>query len=340
MNVTDLVKNEISQHIGVTRPTNKGWLKRNCMMCHTRGHSMDKRGRFGIIFNHTGIIAVHCFNCGFSASFKPGTTMSNNFKLFLREIGMPDADIEKIDVQNKITFPVQSWNRVETSIELSSELEVRWPSASLPAEARTLEQLKKQGCKDNYFLDVFNYAKRRGISNLDDFYWSPETDLLINRRLLLPFTYDDHVVGYTGRYIYSDNNKVMKHYHCMPDNFIYNFDRISNYRYVILCEGVLDAYFINGVAIMGPNVNAHRANLLNDSGKNIIVCPDHDKSGKLLIEDALKYGWAVSYPDWGDDVKDVADAVLLYGRSVVLLSILQSVCHTETGINRLIKTHY
>jgi hypothetical protein len=41
-----------------------------------------------------------------------------------------------------------------------------------------------------------------------------------------------------------------------------------------------------------------------------------------MIKSALANGWSVSLPPWGDDVKDVADAVKKYGRLYTLSTIL------------------
>jgi len=54
------------------------------------------------------------------------------------------------------------------------------------------------------------------------------------------------------------------------------------------------------------------------------VVPDQDAAGIALIERALDLGWAVSIPDWGNDVKDVNDAVKKYGRLATLLTIMQA----------------
>jgi len=38
----------------------------------------------------------------------------------------------------------------------------------------------------------------------------------------------------------------------------------------------------------------------------------------------LELGYSVSLPNWHDDVKDVNDAVIKYGKLATMLSILQS----------------
>ena len=54
------------------------------------------------------------------------------------------------------------------------------------------------------------------------------------------------------------------------------------------------------------------------------MVPDQDKTGIELVDRAVELGWAVSIPDWPDQVKDVNDAVKLWGKLPTLLTILQS----------------
>ena len=49
-------------------------------------------------------------------------------------------------------------------------------------------------------------------------------------------------------------------------------------------------------------------------------------------EEALNYGFQVSLPDWEDNVKDVNDAVIKYGKLPALLSILQSATNNKIKI--------
>jgi hypothetical protein len=56
--------------------------------------------------------------------------------------------------------------------------------------------------------------------------------------------------------------------------------------------------------------------------KEVIVVPDRDRPGSKLLKFAIDNGWGASLPPWGDDVKDVADAVKKYGRIYTLFTIL------------------
>ena len=65
--------------------------------------------------------------------------------------------------------------------------------------------------------------------------------------------------------------------------------------------------------------------------------PDKDKAGQRLIDDALEYGWAVSFPEWENDTKDVNDAVVRYGKLFTLKSIIDAKQTSSLKINLLRK---
>ena len=67
-----------------------------------------------------------------------------------------------------------------------------------------------------------------------------------------------------------------------------------------------------------------QAQLIRRLGKEITVVPDQDLSGMELVDRAVELGWAVSMPPWPDDVKDVNDSVMRYGRLATLLTIFEN----------------
>ena len=64
---------------------------------------------------------------------------------------------------------------------------------------------------------------------------------------------------------------------------------------------------------------------------------DFDKSGMDTVNVAVRCGWAVSFPEWEDDIKDASDAVMRYGRLFTVKSVLQSIETNATKIKILAK---
>jgi DNA primase len=106
---------------------------------------------------------------------------------------------------------------------------------------------------------------------------------------------------------------------------VFNVDSVKDsWTQVIVTEGIFDALSIGGVAVMHNDINDAQARLIRNLGREITVVPDQDRTGLDLIDRALELGWAVSTPDWGNDCKDVNDAVIKHGRLAVLITIMQS----------------
>ena len=95
-----------------------------------------------------------------------------------------------------------------------------------------------------------------------------------------------------------------------------------SWNYVLVMEGVFDALSINGLAVLHAEINDAQVRLIRSLGQEVIVVPDQDAAGMKLVDRAVELGWSVSMPNWGDDVKDVNDAVIKYGRLATLITIL------------------
>jgi hypothetical protein len=56
----------------------------------------------------------------------------------------------------------------------------------------------------------------------------------------------------------------------------------------------------------------------------VIVIPDQDKAGTMLIDQAKALGWSIAFPTWDDTVKDCADAVKKYGKLFVVVDAIKT----------------
>jgi len=87
---------------------------------------------------------------------------------------------------------------------------------------------------------------------------------------------------------------------------------------------VFDALSISGLAVLHADINEAQARLIRSLARDVIVVPDQDEAGMRLVDRAIELGWAVSMPDWPDDIKDVNDAVIRWGRLATLITIMQA----------------
>ena len=107
---------------------------------------------------------------------------------------------------------------------------------------------------------------------------------------------------------------------------------------VVVTEGQFDALQMGGVALAGNTPNNIQCKIIEDLDKQIVLLPDFDKSGMDTVNVAVKHGWAVSFPEWEDDIKDASDAVVRYGRLFTVKSVLESVETNATKIKILAKS--
>ena len=336
----DVLREAALGNLGPMKYAPNNWMKRNCMLCNTQGQSQDTRSRFGIQCTGDSII-VHCFNCSFKASYVEGQPLSKKFKFFLKQINVNDSLIKEVEfeifkIRNSIQF-IREGDETKTQEYKDSKLRTlfdKWNQTILPEKSRTLAKHIASGEDDPKLIQVVDYLFSRRIYDLDAFYWTPISSYNLNERLIIPYTYKGKIVGFTGRLSYNTDSKIIPKYHQqLPKDFVYNLDNQEAWarKYVIVNEGVLDAWVTDGVSTLGV-VNQAQIDIINRLQKEVIVCPDRDKSGWHLVKAAIDNDWKVSFPNWAPGIKDAAKASETYGRLLTLHSIISSAVHGSDNI--------
>lgn len=327
--ITDLLQDAILSNIGPLKKAPKNWQKCNCRVCHTRGHSQDTRGRFGLQINPQSIL-LNCFNCGFSAAYSEGDDLSLSFKLFLSHLDVDAKFIKQIEfeifkLKNQINS-VREGDELESTESKIKNLLNKWKPKDLPDDSLSITRWLEHGLEDPQFMKVVDYALSRKFYDLDKFYWSPSKSSNMNQRLIIPYYYKSTIVGFTSRLCYTLADKsIPKYYQQCPQDFVYNLDNQQDWsrKYLLVTEGVLDAYCIDGVSILGE-IGQEKVDIINRLHKEVIVCPDRDKKGGDLVNTAIENGWSVSFPKWDNDIKDAAAASVKYGKLLTTHSIITS----------------
>lgn len=340
VSMLEVLKDAILSNIGALKSAPNGWFKQNCRLCHTRGHGRDTRHRFGIQFNtSTKSIILHCFNCGYKAAYTDGKGLSQPFKTFLKIIDIDELFIKKFELEifkqkNNIQIVREGDDeKLEQSI-IFQPLTSKWKTAHLPNDSMSITDWLSGGLTDTNFMRVVDYAINRRIFNLDNFYWTPTKENNLNQRLIIPYYHKNRMVGFTSRLCYdTDNKNIPKYFQHIPTDFVYNLDNQQNWlrKYVIVNEGVLDAWFTDGVSTLGE-ITQGKIDLINGLQKEVIVCPDKDKKGYDLVKAAIDNNWAVSFPKWDLLIKDASEATEKYGKLLTTQSIITSAIRDEVNI--------
>jgi hypothetical protein len=287
------------------KQTTSGWISFNAPCCEHRGESHDRRQRGGIKPSTDGSWSYHCFNCGFTASFVVGRTLTFKARKLLSWMNVPQEEIERINLESLRQRNIEGIlsERQELVNKLHS---IEFEDRDLPADTQPLNETAQQYLQDRCmpadYPFLYKTMPRPGI--------------------VIPFTYDGQVVGHTNRFL---DDRTPKYIQDAQPGYVFGTDiQQANWSSVLVMEGVFDALSINGVAVLHADVNDAQARLIRSLGRDVVVVPDQDEPGMRLVDRAVELGWAVSMPEWPADVKDVNDAVIRWGRLATLITILQA----------------
>ena len=295
------------------KQTPSGWISFDAPCCHHRGESQDDRKRGGVMITGDAF-TYHCFNCGFKAGWSPGKTLSANTRKLFGWMGLPESEVSRLAMEALREHDAIPKEKKQYSFELE---EVELPEATLTV----MEWLKSEYLTDiaDDLSKIVEYIMNRGMG-LDwyNWMWSPSPGYI--DRVIIPFYQDQKIVGYTARKITEGKPKYLAH---NQPGYVFNLTRQPYERkYAILVEGQFDAIAIDGLCIGHNDPNETQIARINTLNKEVIVVPDRDRPGAKMLKSAIENNWSASLPPWGDDVKDVADAVKRYGRLYVLATIL------------------
>lgn len=303
---------------GKKKSTSNGWISFNAPCCHHLGHKQDKRMRGGVKSNGENW-SYHCFNCNFKCGFTLGRQLTSNTKKMLNWLGVDESQINKWNLES-----LQHKDLLDLTKAIKQKKKVKFEEVELP-EADLIDASNPD---HKVFID---YLAARGLHYADFPYMvTPNEEGRNSNRVIIPFTFNDKIVGSTSRYL---DNRTPKFISDQQSGYIFGYDfQKPEWECCIVVEGIFDALSINGCALTTNTIGETQADLLRNLNKTIIVVPDQDKTGLAICDQALELGFQVSLPDWGPDVKDVNDAVVKYGRLPTLLSILQAATNSKIKI--------
>jgi hypothetical protein len=164
----------------------------------------------------------------------------------------------------------------------------------------------------------WQYVRERGVP--ESFPIMTQLDYP-RKHVIVPFTYDNKIVGHTRRYL---DNRKPKYVSDVQPGYVFGMDQQrDHWQWAIVVEGIFDALSIDALAVMHSEISDAQAKLIRGLGRRVIVAPDQDHSGLHLIDRAVELGWSVSIPEW-PNCKDANDAVQRYGKLATVLSIVEN----------------
>ena len=290
---------------GKRKQTASGWISFNAPCCIHRGDTQDKRQRGGIKPGVDGSWSYHCFNCGYTASFVLGRTLTFKARKLLEWLTVPQEEIERINLESLKQKSIEGLlgERQEIVNKLQN---IEFEDRDLPADTQELNE------------QAIEYLQNRCIPLDYPFLYKT----MPRPGVVIPFTHDNQVVGHTTRFL---DDRTPRYIQDIQHGYVFGTDlQRADWQVAIVVEGVFDALSINGLAVLHAEINDAQVKLIRSLGRQIIVVPDQDEAGMKLVDRAVELGWAVSMPGWPDGAKDVNDAVIRLGKLGTLISIMQS----------------
>jgi hypothetical protein len=325
------------------KTTPSGWTSFNAPCCHHNGETADTRGRGGLTANPDGSVSYHCFNCNFKASYQPGRHLTFKFRKLLKWLGADDTDIKRLGIE---AIRVRKLVNPEEVKQEDEEERIEFKARDLPEGAISFQQFLSFHILDNFqnvpglLNSAVDYVKNRKIDlQKYDFLWTDSTDHSLHQRVIIPCIWQGRTIGYTSR-AFADGVKPKYYSHYEP-NFVFNMNnQLVDSKFVIVCEGPFDAMSVDGVAVLNNECNETQADIIESLGREVIVVADKDRAGARMINNAIEYGWSVSFPVWLETSKDINEAVCKYGKLFVLKSILDSKQTSKLKIELMKKKLY
>jgi hypothetical protein len=303
---------------GRKKLTSSGWYSFNAICCSNFGHRQDRKGRGGVHYDGDNW-SYHCFNCGFKTSFVNGRTLSPKTRNLLKWCGVDELEIQRLNLlslKNKdaLSFISQKKEKVRLSFD-----EAKLPNGEL---------LDKNNIRHKRYIDYL-IGRKIDVDSYP-FMITPNEQGRMAKRIIIPYTYKNKIVGHTSRFL---DNRMPKYINEQQPGYVFNFDiQKTDWQICIVVEGIFDALSIDGVAVMHDDISDKQSQLINSLHKSVIVVPDRDSTGLKICDRALELGYNVSLPKWDIGVKDVNDAVVKYGKLPTLLSIIESATKSKIKI--------
>ena len=303
---------------GRKKKTMSGWTVFNCPCCHHLGHRPDKRARGAIKFDGSTNFVMKCFNCHYTCGFTMGRSISSKTRQLLEWCGVDQDQVQRWSLES-----MQHRDLLDLTIKKVlhhiSFSEVAFPEAE-PLNLENPDHLR--------FIE---YLERRKIPyDSYPFMVTPHDSGRNAHRIIIPYSYQNKIVGYTNRFL---DDKLPKYLNHQQPGYVFGYDfQKPNWEAVILVEGIFDALSIDACALTHDTISDDQARVLAQLNRQVIMVPDRDKAGLDVCDRALELGYSVSLPNWAPGIKDTNDACLAYGRLPTLLSILQSATRSKIKI--------
>ena len=304
---------QVSHKLSKFTKKNDNLFNFRCPFC---GDSQkDKKKTRGYVYHKKNSYFYMCHNCGLSISFY-------NF-------------LDRLDGSLAKEYSLEKFTNGDTKGSNTPQPDVQ-EVKSKPVFYDKLNLETVDSLPEEHFAKKYVVGRQIPESFHSQLYFAPDFKKFVeslgiekdglkedDQRLIIPFFYKNRIVGYTARTINSNQNP--RYLSEQQPGYVFNLDRQTwERKFVVVCEGPIDAISIDACAILGAEIKKSQDYELRRLNKEIVWVPDRDHEGPKTVEQALNFEWSVSMPDWPEGIKDINDAVCKIGRLATLYLIVQA----------------
>ena len=103
-------------------------------MCSTRGHSPDRRGRGGMMFQDDAF-TYNCFNCGFKTGWSEGGRLGSNMTKLLKMFGADEGEIQRVNFEILREQDSKDISKQFIKKQAEEKIYIDWPEIELPPKS-------------------------------------------------------------------------------------------------------------------------------------------------------------------------------------------------------------
>ena len=330
MNATNIdpaqeFENLIRRYVSLGRRSAKGYEPTVCAVCN------DYKERGGFKFEGTGFTHYACFNCGTSIIYDPNEhdRVPRRFKELLTSFGIPLDEVEHIAARAFFA------KRGEKAPDQPNKPIWSPPKEIVPPPGNLIDI----NTDVSPWCEVAREYLRieRGLEP-DDWPFFVSDDKRLECRIIIPFMHKDRLIYWQARAMDKSLQPRYMNPFVEKDKIIFNYDEIyeRTQEPLFVTEGLFDAYFVKGVALLGSKLNSAKLEILNRVRRRKIVVVDRDENGHHLANLALENGWEVSFTAVG--AGDINKSVQTRGLLMTTWDLMQNATKpsnlkTATGVS-------
>jgi DNA primase len=292
----DAVREFVFEHFPKVKVTKGGThFNARCILCGDSKKSLSKR-RFNLNYNNGNPI-YQCFNCGESGSF---------IDLYATIKGIDYSEARRILLDySPNTFDEtmdrigDRWNGIK---KVNTEEPLTKYHDYILKHCVSPEDNPKSYITKRLQQELFKFIKERHIPNHVKLYVAYEETY--KNRIIIPIFENQRIVYFQARSIHKHVYPKYKNPASEKERIILNKEKFNPDKYIIVTEGLLDAFMIpdQGTACLGSSIStSFLKELFLTKPKGIIIFFDNDESG---IEAFRKFTGTGKYKEYfGNEYK-------------------------------------